>query len=205
MRIVTLVVAPLLLAALAASHPLILPQIPLYRQIEPMPGWWFALHVIQLPLLGLLATGIAQLTRNLRGPSVTLTRVGVVGFFVFYITMIAILGICLPMLVRFGMQLPPPAQEVVAAAVQTIWDDRVIGNFSLVSLSAALAWALAVLGVAAAVRGAGAPAAPLALLVTGAIFYGLSHARPFGPIGMLLFAAGAAWLLRHPSMRRREV
>jgi len=205
MRIVTLVLVPLLLAALAASHPLIFPQIPLYRQIDPMPQWWVALHVIQLPLLGLLGTGIGLLTRDLRGIAVSVSRVGVIGFLVFYPAMIAILGISLPMLVRFGQALPPAAQEIVAAAAQTIWDDRMVGNFSLVSLSALFFWALALLGAAVALRRVGAPSVPLALWVTGGIFFGLSHARPFGAIGMLLFAAGSAWLLRRLSMRGREL
>jgi hypothetical protein len=187
-------VPPLLLTLLGLAHPLVFPQIPLYRQIQPIAGWWFTLHLIQLPLIGLLALGIVLLTRDLRGVAASVSRIAAGFFAVFYVAMIAILGVSLPLLVGYGAGLPEAQQAVVAQGVQTVWDNRLVGNFSLVAMLGKIGWVVAVLAAAIALRETATPKSALALVVTGALFFGFSHTRPFGPIGMALFLAGVTWM-----------
>jgi len=44
----------------------------------------------------------------------------------------------------------------------------------------------------------GAPRGAVVLLVLSALVFGIGHPRPFGPIGMALFATAAAWFEVRP-------
>lgn len=194
LRILTLVVTPILLGLLNLAHPLVLPEVPLYRQISALPQRWFLLHLLQLPLFALLAAGLYMLTDGLQGTAAKISRVAAIVVGVGYVAMNAILGICLGLLVRHGEAAPLAQQDAIAGAVEALWNDRLVGGFSLLTVTAGLAWLLAVLGAAAALRGAGASAGALTFLVVGGFLFGLGHMRPFGPMGMALFVAGTLWL-----------
>lgn len=202
LRIVTLVVTPILLGLLNLAHPLIFTDVPLYRQIATMPQRWFLIHVLQVPLLGLLAMGLFAFTEGLDSGTAKVSRVSAIVVGITYTAMNAILGIALALMVRYGEAAPAGQQEVIAAAVAAVWNDRMVGAFSLLTVTAGLAWILAVTAGAMALRAAGASAGALSFIVAGAFVFGWGHMRPFGPIGMMLFALGALWLYVRPVIRR---
>lgn len=202
LRIVTLVLTPIALALLNLAHPLIITDVPLYRQIAVMPQRWFALHLAQLPLLALLSLGLVLLTEGFGSGAAKVSRVAGMVVGITYTAMNAILGIALALLVRYGEAAPVGQQETIAAAVEAVWNNRLVGAFSLLTVTAGLAWMVAVIAAALTLRTAQASAGALAFIVTGAFLFGLGHMRPFGPLGMTLFALGMLWLHMRPQARR---
>jgi hypothetical protein len=71
----------------------------------------------------------------------------------------------------------------------------------VIYFGAGLLWLAVALTVVTAL-GARAPRPALVLMAIGAAVFALGHARPVGPIGMMLFLAGIAWLELRP--RREE-
>ena len=62
---------------------------------------------MQLPFIGLLALGIGQLTHGLQGRAAQVSRVSAGVFAIFYVAMIAVLGVTLSLLVRYATGLTP--------------------------------------------------------------------------------------------------
>jgi hypothetical protein len=151
--------------------------------------------MIQLPLFGLLAVAVFLLTDGLRGRVVLLSRIALGFFVIFYTALDSLAGLAVGFLVRYGLTLPPEQRQGVASAAQALWDDRSLGGiFSVVAVVGNLGWLIAMLAAAVARYKAAAPRPAVVLLVSSAIVFALGHPRPFGPIGMALFVAGAIWL-----------
>jgi hypothetical protein len=101
--------------------------------------------------------------------------------------------------VRHGLTLPPEEQRGIASAVQALWDDPWLGGiYSVVAGVGNMGWVIAVIAAAVVRYRDGAPRGAGVLLVLSALVFGIGHPRPFGPIGMALFAIAAAWFEVRP-------
>jgi hypothetical protein len=172
----------------------------------PGPQWWFLLHMIQTPLVGLVAVGLWLLVSRV-GPgdnalAVTLawlSRAATFVFLIYYTALDAIGG--------FGLGRAMINTEALAAAgkltadrvagvkllLDTNWVDPWIGGVgSFISLTGS--WAIFVASLAAALALLLTRKAPLPSLVLLLAFgweLQTSHASPHGPIafGLLIVAA----------------
>ena len=176
------------------------------------PGWWFTLHMIQTPMVGLVAVGLWQIIEpigGLGGAASTcawLARAATWVFLVYYTVLDAIGGIGLGQtivtvqnLVADG-RLNPQQLEGIVLLLNTMWTDPWIGGVrSVISQTGSWAVFVAALFAAAAL-----------LLERRADWVGIvpllafgwelqtSHASPHGPIAfaLLIITAGRIWWLR---------
>lgn len=77
---------------------------------------WLTVHMIQLPLFGLLAVAVSLLTDGLRGRVVLLGRIALGFFVVFYTALDSLAGLAVGFLVRYGLTLPPEQRQGGASA-----------------------------------------------------------------------------------------
>ncbi|SRR6266545_2953216 len=191
--------APLALGATELWHYLPDLSSSRFEDLAPRADQWLVVHMIQLPLFGLLAVAIFFLTDNLHGPAVVVNRIALGFFIVFYTALDSLAGLAVGFLVRHGLTLPPEEQRGIASAVQALWDDPWLGGiYSVVAGVGNMGWVIAVIAAAVARYRDGAPRGAVVLLVLSALVFGIGHPRPFGPIGMALFATAAAWFEVRP-------
>jgi hypothetical protein len=172
----------------------------------PGPGWWFLLHMIQTPLVGLVAVGLWLLAARI-GPSdgglavmlAWLSRAATFVFLIYYTALDAIGG--------FGLGRAMINTEALAAAgrltadqvagvkllLDTNWQDPWVGGVgSFISLTGS--WAVFTASLAAALallRANKAPLSSLILLVGFGWELQTSHASPHGPIAFALLILSA--------------
>ncbi len=187
--------APLALGVVELWHYLPDLSVSRFQDLSPRVDQWLTVHMIQLPLFGLVAAAVYLLTDGLTGKAVLVSRIGLWLFLVFYTALDSLAGLAVGFLVRHGLTLPPDQQQGIASAAQALWNDPWLGGiFSLVGALGNLGWLVAVIAAAVAHHRAGAPRPAVVILVLSAIVFGVGHPRPFGPVGMALLAAGAAWV-----------
>lgn len=219
-----LVVAPLALIAIELFHPAGFTQSPgMYRYLSqpqpydpqfkalayPGPEWWFTLHMIQTPLVGLVAVGLWLLPGRIgrddgAGPYALawLSRIGVFVFLIYYTALDSIGGSGLgrtilntERLVDEG-HLTPDQLEGVMRVLNTTWVDPWVGGVgSFISQVGSWAAFFAALFVALALLAAKkAPWPPLLLLVGFGWEIQVSHTAFHGPIAFALLTAAALWI-----------
>jgi hypothetical protein len=221
----SLVVAPLVLIALELFHPANFTKDPgMYAYLSHPehyspdhyalgyfgPDWWFALHMIQTPMVCLVAIGLWRLLAPVGaadGPlamaAAWLARVAVFVFLVFYTVLDAIGGIGLgrSIVVLQDMKLKPEQADGAIALLNRMWvDEKVGGVGSFISLGGSYAILVAtVLAVAALLPARRIHWLPALLLVAFGYQLQESHAAPHGPIAFALLIAAAlvmAWQRR---------
>jgi hypothetical protein len=199
LRRLVLLGAPLAIGVLNLTHPGPDPANPSATMFESLLAqglvdWMIALHFIQTALVGFLGLALWTLADGLRGPAVTLSRVGVWAFVITYAAFDAVAGIATGTFVRYGSMLPMEQQPAMASVLEAFSGDPIVGGatFSLLGGAASIAWLLASVPLAVAMGRAGASRVAVTLLILGAIVFGVSHPAPFGPAGMALFLAGTA-------------
>jgi hypothetical protein len=189
LRRAVLLGTPLTLGLLEVFHPV---GRDLLADLGPRVEWFIALHVLQLPLFGLMAVALwLLLPAGASGRAPAVNRLGAWGFAVCYPAFDAIAGIAVGLAVQQALGADPQAQRALLGLAATL-------SFSPVTLALAVSGGLGFMaaGAAAAVAlaRAGAPRGALACLVLGSLVFGFNHTPPFGPVGLLLFLAGTAWL-----------
>jgi hypothetical protein len=226
---VCLVLAPIGLIAIELFHPAGFTAHPgMYQylsQPEPYepahqalgyfgPQWWFTLHMIQTPLVALVAVGLwlilAEVTDRDSGYAravAWIARAAVLVFAIYYIVLDGIGGIGLgrTLIVTQAMaasgQLDAHQLDGVVLLLNTMWVDPLVGGVgSFVSLTGS--WAIFVASVAAALAlllTRRVPWPPLVVLVAFGWELQTSHAAPHGPIAFALLAVASVWLwlVRH--------
>ena len=178
------------------------------------PQWWFALHMIQTPMVCLVAIGLWRLLAPVGaadGPlamaAAWLARVAVFAFLVFYTVLDAIGGIglgrsivVLDGLIADGTFNEPMARGAVLLLDRMWVDPKVGGVGSFISLGGSYAILVAtVLAVAALLPARRIHWLPALLLVAFGYQLQESHAAPHGPIAFALLIAAAlvmAWQRR---------
>jgi hypothetical protein len=180
------------------------------------PDWWFALHMIQTPMVCLVAIGLWRLLAPViaaDGPlamaAAWLARLSIFAFLVFYTVLDAVGGIGLgrSIVVLQGMiadgTLRTEQAEGAIALLNRMWVDPLVGGVgSLVSLGGSYAvLAGTVLIVVALLPARRIHWLPAVLLLAFGYQLQVSHAAPHGPIAfaLLIAAAGAMrWQQRQP-------
>jgi hypothetical protein len=218
----SLVVAPAVLIALELFHPANFTKDPgMYDYLSHPehyspdhyaldyfgPDWWFALHMIQTPMVCLVAIGLWRLLAPVGvadGPlamaAAWLARVSVFAFLVFYTVLDAIGGIGLgrSIVVLQGMKLTTEQTEGAVALLNKMWVDPKVGGVgSFISLGGSYAILVAtVLIVAALLPARRIHWLPALLLIAFGYQLQESHAAPHGPIAFALLIVAAlvmAW------------
>lgn len=170
------------------------------------PQWWFTMHVIQLPLLGLVSVGLWQAMEGIEegiGMAFAwLSRIATFFFLLAYTALDSIGGIGLGrtminmQTLRDAGLLTPSQMEGLELVLNTDWVDGWIGGVgSVTSLTGSWAVFFAALFAALALLvSRRAPWPALVVLVAFGWVIQTSHASPYGPIGFTLLAIAGAWI-----------
>lgn len=187
---VILLGAPAVMGILGLVHPVV--RVDPVAALSDRASFWLAVHLLQLPLLAFLASAVWLLTSDLSGAAVTVSRAALPVFLVFYGAFDSLVGIGTGIYVQKAARFPGAAD-----AVRAFWVER-FGNpwVGAVVVPGVLAWATAVIAAAVALARQGAPRAASIALVASAILFGIDHAPPFGPLGMVAFLGAVIMLLR---------
>ena len=202
LRRLILLGTPLTLGLLEIWHP-----VPIsgarYETIVRYNDWWLILHMLQLPLFGLMALAVVVLIAGIRGQTTTIARAGMWFFAVFYTAFDAITGVASGILVRGAQGLVPEQQALVARQVEAFFPAGA-SNLAITSIAAlgVLGWVVGVIAAAVALARAGAPR-PAAILVGLAVIFAM-HAPPTGPFGLACFFIAASWIEFVPQRLARD-
>jgi len=233
-----LVIAPAVLIAIELFHPAHFTSPPgpgMYQYLSkpepynpgfvalsyPGPEWWFLLHMIQTPLVGLVAVGlwllVGQIGRadgHLAVALAWLSRAATLVFLIYYTALDSIGGTGLGRLLLNtqclasqyskqcsanndpGPPLTPEQIEGIARLLNTNWVDPWVGGvdsfISQTGSSAVLAASVFAASALALARKAEWPA--LVLLLAFGWQLQVSHASPHGPIAFGLLILSALWI-----------
>lgn len=217
----TLVIAPIVLVSIQLFHPANFTRDPsmfaflcVEQPYKPEhmalayfgPRWWVTLHVIQLPMIGLVSIGLwrlmAPIEGGVAGGLAWLARIATFAFLIFYTALDSIGGIGLGrsiLNVESMRTSGAMTADEAAGAIKLLnadWVDPLTGGIgSVISLGGS--WAIFVAAVSAALALVLTRRAPwpAALLLVG---FGweiqVAHAAPHGPIGFSLLLAAALWM-----------
>ena len=225
---ICLFLAPLVLLTIELFHPAGFTQDPGMYQYLSMPQphssehkalayfgpqWWFLLHMIQTPMIGLVSIGLWLMLDEVEGKdgvlaalSAWISRVATFVFFVFYTALDSIGGIGLGRSIEITQALahaplgePHLSPEQLAGVVlllNTMWTDPWVGGVdSLISLTGSWAVFAATLFAAIALFvSKKAPWPPLIVLIAFGWQVQLSHASLNGPIAFGLLIVAAIWI-----------
>ena len=193
LRRLVLLGTPLVLGVLEIWHPTPSGTESTFEVIVNNADWWFTLHILQLPLFGLMGLAVYLLVDGLHGWAATISRIGAWSFVVFYIALDSILGIAGGVIARGARELPADQQALVAQQLEEFAFSPIVGGggASLIGILGPLGWVTAAVGAAIALRRAGLPRVPSTLIGLSAIF--AVHSWPTGSLGLAFFLLGAAW------------
>jgi hypothetical protein len=185
---------PLILGILEIWHPVGLPGKTPYESVLPKVDWWLTLHLLQLPLFGMLGLSVLLLVNNLQGWAVTLSRIGIAFFIVFYNALDSIMGIAGGLLIRSARYLSPNIQIFASKQFNLLLLDPIVGGstFSVLGILGGGGWAVGVIAAAIALKRAGAPRLSVILLIASGILFGIAHVPPTGPLAMACFFIAVA-------------
>jgi hypothetical protein len=189
-RRLVLLGTPLALAGVELTHPTGFTA-DVFAAILPRAEAWVLLHFTQLVLFAFLAMGLFFMVEGQSGFFASLARMGAGIFAVFYSAHDAISGLGVGTFTVNARGLPPEQQAVIGQAIQKMYFDPVVGGqFSILLVLGTVGWLTAILAGAGALYRVGAPTASVVLLPAAAVLFGISHAPPWGPLGMFcLFLA----------------
>ena len=188
LRRLVLLGTPLALAVLEIFHP----ERPGGASEAVEQGSWLMwFHIIQVPLIGLIALAAYLLTDGLEGRAVSVSRWAIGVFAVFFSAYDAAAGIGTGYALRNAQGLSAEAQ---AAVYEVVKDLPVISLPFVLSVVGSLAWAVALIAAAIALRRAGASRGPFILLVLAGVFLLGGHPYPYGTLAFACFFLAAAWL-----------
>jgi hypothetical protein len=179
--------APLALAILEIFHP----QPGGVGESVEQGGWFMWFHIIQVPLIGLIALAVYLLTEGLEGRAVMVSRWAVGVFAVFFSAYDAAAGIATGYALRNAQGLPAGAQEAVYEAVKDMPGLSLIFGLSIVGTGG---WVVALIAAATALRRAGASRGPFVLLILAGVLLMGGHPFPAGTLAFGCFFLATAWL-----------
>lgn len=188
LRRLVLLGTPLALALLEIFHP---EQPGGASEAVGQGGWFMWFHIIQVPLIGLIALAVYLLTEGLEGRAVNVSRWAIAVFAVFFSAYDAAAGIGTGYALRNAQGLSAEGQ---AAVYETVKD---LPLFSLpfgLSVVGSLGWVVALIAAAIALRRAGASRGPFVVLILAGVFLMGGHPYPQGTLAFGCFFLAAAWL-----------
>jgi hypothetical protein len=149
-------------------------------------------HIGTLFFIGLMGVALYLLVRDLPGRAARISRLAIGVFVLFYAAWEAVIGLATGALVQHANDVPAGERPVVSDAIQSLQENILVGEMSLVAVVGGLAWIVATIAAAIAYRRAGAPIIVSVLL--GLSLVVVSHPPPIGSIGLLCFAGAVAVL-----------
>jgi hypothetical protein len=179
------------------------------------PQWWFTLHMIQTPMVALVAVGLWQLASlNDRSANAVvqalawLARVATFVFLIYYTALDSIGGSGLGRSIIISQTMGLTADQLSGAVLllDKTWVDPWVGGVgSFISQTGSWAAFFAALFVAAALLVDKTISWPPALLLVG---FGwelqMSHTMPHGPIAFALLIAAGVWIRQTAGSRFPE-
>jgi hypothetical protein len=168
---------PLALAVLTVLHPQ--PDATTHGLLHAST-WFMAYHMIQLPLVGLVAVSVVLLADEFRSANTWQTWTGIGTFLVFFSAYDTVAGIATGLAMRGARDLPADQQDAVFELVDD-WPGLEPFTFWLAIVGTA-GWVLAVGYLTFAARRAGASPLVWVFLGLAAFFLLLGHPAPFGTI-----------------------
>jgi hypothetical protein len=187
LRRVVLLGSPLALAILEIFHPHPTGVAGAVEQGE----WFMWFHIIQVPLIGLIALAVYLLTEGLEGRAASVSRWAIAVFAVFFSAYDAAAGIATGYALRYAQGLSAEGQAAVYEAVIDMPGLSLIFGLSIVGTGA---WVVALIAAAIALRRAGAPLGPFILLILAGVFLMGGHPAPAGTLAFGCFFLATAWL-----------
>lgn len=164
----------------------------IYGSLRDEANRYVIVHLVSVPLIGLMGAALYLLLRDLPGRAAQIGRLAIGPFVVFYVAADAIAGVATGVLVQHANDLPASEGAGAAEGAQALWDEFITAD--LFFGIGVVSWVVAALAAAVAYRRAGAPVAITVLLGLSALV--AYHTPPPGPIGLVCFAAAAALLVR---------
>src|ERR687889_56143 len=187
LRRLVLLGTPLALAVLEIFHP----QPSGVADAVEQGAWFMWFHIIQVPLIGLIALAVYLLTEGLEGRPVSVSRWAIGVFAVFFSAYDAAAGIATGYALRNAQGLSAGAQEAIHEAVIDMPGLSLIFGLSIVGTGA---WVVALIAAAIALRHAGASRGPFVLLILAGVFLMGGHPFPGGTLAFGCFFLATAWL-----------
>jgi hypothetical protein len=187
---------PLAWAVLLMFHPAPNPD-DIYGSLREESTTWLIVHFGTLLFIGLMGAAVFVLVRDLSGSAAQVSRVAAGAYVLFYGAGEAILGIATGVLVQHTNAAPENERAAATAAIQALWEDMLSADVA--ATIGAVAWVVAILAAAIALRPTGAPLAVSLVLAVSAI--AALHGPPIGPVGLLFFAAAVVLFARSDAWR----
>lgn len=195
-----LVGPPLALAVVLWFHPAGGENV--FEGVRADANTWFLVHVgllLALPLLGIAAY---LLVDGLDGRAATLSRLALAPFLVFYAAYEVTVGAATGILVDHANGLPATEQAAVAGAIQDLNRNPILTDPSVSMVVGALAWIVAMIAAAVALRRSGESWIVTVLVGLAAAF--AVHPPPVGPVALVCFVAAAVLVERSRARRGRS-
>ncbi len=185
LRWLILFLPPLLLAILEWWHPVNFSD-HVFASLYPQKEWWLGLHLLQLPLLALVATGFYFLLEGIHNRAATVCRISAWFFLVYYAAFDAVAGIGLGNILRNAQYFGPDEQGTIARLAQSYFNDSYLGGVhSWLSEFSSLTWLVTAWSAMWALYLAGCHPFALFFLFLSGIFLWYSHAYPYGTIAFI--------------------
>jgi hypothetical protein len=166
----------------------------IYGSLRDQVVTYQIVHVGTLIFIGLMGFALYMLVRDLPGKAAAISRLAIGPFVLFYGAWEAVIGLATGALVQHANDAPAGEQAAVSDAIQSLQGNVIVGESSVAGFGGALAWIVAVIAAAVAVRGAGAPVLATVLLALSVVVF--SHPPPIGPVGLACFAGAVLALYR---------
>jgi cytochrome bd-type quinol oxidase subunit 2 len=175
--------APLSYVVIGAVHPLEL-------SVGDDPDLYIGIHFVQLFSIWGMALLLRYLIEGVDNRAARVARVAILPYAIVYSALDGMAGVAVGVLVRLANGMAIVEQQ----AFQRLLDQAETDPFVLIlNLATAVCWLVAAVAAVLSLRSR-APAGALALLLIGAAIFAVGHPFPPGPIGMMLFIGGLAWL-----------
>lgn len=192
-KVAFLIGVPLAWAVLLWFHPAVARD-DVYGDLRDEVDTYVIVHAGTLAFIGLMGVALYTLVRDLPGKAATISRLAIGPFVLFYGAWEAVIGLATGALVQHANDAPAGERPALSDAIQSLQDNVIVGDPGVVAGLGALAWIVAVIAAAVAVRRAGAPVLATALLGLSVVVF--SHPPPIGPIGLACFAGAVLVLYR---------
>jgi hypothetical protein len=187
LRRLVLLGTPLALAILEIFHP----KPSTASEAVDQGEWFMWFHIIQVPLIGLIALAVYLLTEGLQGQAVSVSRWAIAVFAVFFSAYDAAAGIGTGYVLNEAQGLTAEEQENVWQLVKDLPELSLPFGLSIVGTGA---WVVALIAAARALRNAGASKGPYVLLIMAGVFLLGGHPFPFGTLAFGCFFVATALL-----------
>jgi hypothetical protein len=162
--------------------------------------WFMVFHIVQLPLVVLLAVSVYLLADSLGRARAWTTTIGLAVFLTFFSAYDSFAGIATPYAMRTARDLQPTEQEVVFDVVEDWPGFDPVGL--PISIIGSVGLLVALVGLALAARRAGASRPQWILLILAGVFFLFGHPFPPGTLAFgCLFLAALLLELRPPQLR----